>query len=489
MTVSQKVKDKLQELPDQPGVYLMRGRSGRVIYVGKAASLRNRVRSYFRKSTRRSADPKLRSLINSVHDLETIPLRTEAEATLTESHLIKEYRPRYNVLLKDDKRFLLVRTRLSDPWPRFETCRIEKDDGSVYFGPYTHSDAARAAVDFVERRFGIRRCRPHVPDRETYRHCLNDIIRTCSAPCVGRIDQDAYRHRVEEACAFLRGERPDCLADLKEDMQDAAERRDFEQAAVLRDTLRLLHRAVKERARVRRAPAAQAERLKEGLRELQQVLDLSHPPHTIEAFDISNISGTMAVGSMVCSVDGQPRRNRYRLFRIRTQDHADDPRMMAEVVERRYRRLQDEQRPLPDLVLTDGGLTQVRAARRALDGLGLERLPAAGLAKRFEELYAPGDSLESPRRLPEDSPAREVVQVIRDEAHRFAVGYHRRLRARRIRESVLDDIPGIGRERKRALLEHFGSLRRLQQADADAIADVPGFGTTTARQVYAALHP
>jgi excinuclease ABC subunit C len=486
MKLSDKVRKKLKELPDKPGVYMMRDRRGRVIYIGKAASLRKRVQSYFRQGTLRSADPKLRGLIRSIEDFDYLELRTEAEATLTESRFIKDYRPRYNVLLKDDKRFILLKVNRKVRFPRFQTVRLRKSDGADYFGPYTSSGAARAALEFIERRFGLRVCRPVVPGPEHYKHCLNDVIRYCSAPCVGKISEDEYNQRVDEACAFLKGERPAYLKEIRAAMEQEAEAMHFEKAAALRDTLLLLHRAIKERAKVRRSPEMQAEDAALGLKEIQQCLGLPEPPRVIETFDISNISGTLAVASMVCAVEGLPRPQRYRHFRIKTVEGPDDPAMMHETILRRYRRVLDEKQALPDIVMVDGGITQVRAAKAALASLFCS-LPVVGLAKRYEELVRDVDGTAETLRLPEDSPGLRVLQRIRDEAHRFAITYHRSLRSRRIRESVLDDIPGIGAARKRQLLAHFGSVNRLRKASEAEIAALPGFGSELARLIAESL--
>ncbi|MBU1694336.1 MAG: excinuclease ABC subunit UvrC [Verrucomicrobia bacterium] len=487
MELSSKIKQKLQALPDKPGVYFMRDRRGRIIYVGKAASLRHRVQSYFRQATLRSAEPKLRGLIRSLDDFDILVTRTEAEAVLTEGRLIKDYRPRYNVLMKDDKRFLLMRVNLNEPFPRFESCRLQKDDGATYFGPYASSPAVYAALEFIERRFGLRQCRPRVPGPEDHKHCHNDIVRYCSAPCILKVSKEQYRECVETALAFLRGERPEFLREMQQDMEKAAADFKFEKAAALRDTWLLLRRAIRERARGRKTLVLKAEEARAGLEDLRRELGLAAPPRVIECFDISNISGTHAVGSMVCAVDGLPQPNRYRMFRIRTVEGSDDPAMMAEVIRRRYGRVLAEQGARPDLVLVDGGITQLRAARAVLDELGLAGLPTAGLAKRFEEIYADVRPRATPLRLPLASPALRVLQQIRDEAHRFALTYHRRLRLRRIRESVLDEIEGVGANRKQALLKQFGSVRRLRRAPVGEIAAVPGIGRALARLIHEAL--
>lgn len=496
MTVPDVVKKKLQTLPHKPGVYFMRDRHGKIIYVGKATSLRNRVRSYFRQGTLRSAEPKLRGLIRQIADFDILVLRNEAEATLTEGRLIKEYRPRYNVLFRDDKRFLLLRVDPNEPFPRFTTCRLRKEDQALYFGPYANSAAAYAAKEFVEKEFGLRVCRPRVPGPEDHRHCMNDIIRFCTAPCIAKISPEAYHARVEESLAFMRGERPERLEKIRTAMKQAAERKEFEKAAALRDTLFLLQDAVKRRIRGEKSLAIKAEEARAGVTDLQAALKLARPPRVIETFDISNISGTFAVGSMVCAVDGQPQRNRYRLFRIKTVEGSDDPRMMAEVIRRRYSRLAAEPAAWPDLVIVDGGITQLRAARTELDAMGLQALPAVGLAKRFEEIYPMAlayarraGTVETPLplRLPENSNALKICKQIRDEAHRFALTYHRRLRLKRMRESLLDEVPGIGEKRKQLILRHFGSVTRLRRASLEELQAVPGVGPTMAQQIRETL--
>ena len=513
MPLPDNIQKKLQTLPDKPGVYFMRNRQGKIIYVGKAASLRDRVRNYFRRSTQRSADPKLRGLLHSVQDLDILVCRTEAEATLTEGRMIKDFRPRFNVLLKDDKRFLLLRIQPGEPWPRFDAVRLQKEDGATYLGPYASSAAAWAALEFIERRFGVRRCRPLEPGPADHQHCLNDVVRYCSAPCLGKVTAEQYRARVDAACAFLRGEHPEILEEIQQAMEKEAAAKRFEKAAALRDTLLLLRRAVKERALGTRSLALKAADAAAGVAELQRVLALPLLPRVIEAYDISNIAGTLAVGSMVCAVDGVPQKNRYRRFRIRTVTGSDDPAMMAEMIHRRYARLVADHSARPDLVLVDGGLTQLRAARRALDALGLCELPVAGLAKQFEEIYyegrpAPADSpvaitpsdssavippptaplaKEPILRLPPGSRALQVLQRLRDEAHRFALDYHHRLRLQRIRESQLDDVAGIGEKRKEVLLRHFGSVARLRRARAAEIAAAPGIGPQMARLIRKTL--
>jgi excinuclease ABC subunit C len=465
----------------------MRDRQGRIIYVGKAVSLRKRVQSYFRDAAFQSATPKLRGLVKSICDLDFIVVRNEAEALLTEGRLIKDYRPHYNVSFRDDKRFLLMRADIRADLPQLKLCRIRQEDGSLYFGPYASSQAARATLDFVEKHFGLRKCAPALPDAETHRHCLNEIVRFCCAPCVGKVTREQYRERFDEACAFLRGQRPAYLKEIRAKMEEASAGMDFERAMRWRDTLFALQATIRQNARAAPTPEMQAHEGREAMAQIQLALRLARPLHVIECFDISNISGTYAVASMVCAVDGLPQRTRYRRFRIRTVEGSDDPAMMAEVIRRRYARVQGEQGPLPDLVLVDGGPTQLRAARLALHDLGLDELACAGLAKRFEQVYFDDKSL--PLCLQKDSAGLKALQRIRDEAHRFALTYHRGLRSRRIRESVLDEIPGIGATRKKLLLEHFGSVYRLARASRDEIAAVPRIGDSVAKAILAALSP
>jgi excinuclease ABC subunit C len=485
----QKVREKVAALPSQPGCYLMRDRRGKIVYVGKAADLKRRVGSYFRDATWRHADPKLRGLLRSVADLDILPLATEAQALLTESRLIKDYRPRYNVLLKDDKRFLLIKLRAGERFPRFEAVRLKKDDGARYWGPYASTAVARACLEFLSTHYGIRRCRVREPDAETHRHCLDDVVRHCAAPCTGACGEAAYAARVAEACAFLDGERGDALDGLRAQMERAAAERRFEKAAALRDFYLLLRKARRDRAQVARPPALRAADEARGLAMLQEALGMDRPPRVIECYDISNISGTHSVASRVVSVDGQPTPSRYRMFRIRTVEGADDPASMAEVIRRRFSGTLAARDGLPDLVLVDGGITQLRAARAELDALGLGHVRAAGIAKQYEELVHDPANEREPVRFPAGSPALHVLQRIRDEAHRFALTYHRKLRARVIRESVLDEIEGVGPAHKRSLLRHFGSLARIRKASAEELAEAPGIGETRAAAVFAALHP
>jgi excinuclease ABC subunit C len=480
------IQQKLAALPDKPGCYLMRDRKGTIIYVGKAVSLRKRVTSYFRDSTLRKAPPKLRSMVNSIADIEVIIVKGEAEALLTESNLIKTYRPRYNVLMRDDKQYPSLRADPHEPFPRITTCRIIREDNAVYFGPFPSDSVVRTVLDFTEKRFGLRKCTPIHPDAEAYKHCINDIVRFCSAPCVNRISVDEYQARFEEACAFLRGERMGIIRELKEQMQEVAQEQNYEKAANLRDTWLALEEMVKRRRGIiTRAPALHLADARKGVKELKELVGLPQLPKHIECFDISNLFGTHSVASMVVALDGIPDPRFYRHFKIKTVEGADDPRSIAEVVKRRYTRVRDEGKPLPGLILIDGGITQLRAAREALAEIGMATIPSVGIAKQFEEVVV--DDGREPIRLPLDSQALRVLTRLRDEAHRFALTYHRWLRNRTIRESALDAIPGIGPAKKTALLRHFKSIYRLSRATLEEIEAVSGIDHALAEAIVRTL--
>ncbi len=480
------LREKLRQLPEKPGCYLYRDRAGTIIYVGKAVNLRRRVQSYFRASTLRTAPPKLRSLVHHVEDLEIRVVRTEAEALLTESHLIKTYRPRFNILLRDDKRYLALKADPNRAFPRIVTCRIMRDDGAYYFGPFPSSTVVRAALDFAEKRFGLRKCGSLVPCPEDHTHCMADIIRFCTAPCLGKITEAEYQARFEEACAFLRGERPAILEEVHVQMLAAAEKEDYEKAARLRDTWLALKELTRERAKARFLPSLQKPTAEEGLQELAEHLALPSVPKVIECFDISHLMGAHTVASMVVAVDGVPDKRRYRRFHVKSVTN-NDPQAMAEVIRRRYTRLKEEGAPYPDLILCDGAALQVRATREVLQELGLfEVIPVAGLNEHYEEIVL--DDGRPNLILPRASKALRILMRLRDEAHRFAITFNRNLRKRALHESVLDEIPGIGPTRKRQLLTAFGSIRRLAQADEATLAQQPGITPALAKTIKDALN-
>lgn len=472
---------KLRDVPHKPGVYVMRDRFGKVIYVGKARDLRRRVSQYFTPSRRRTADPKTRALIESVHDFEIHTVRTEPEALLLEGRLIKEFRPRYNVSFRDDKRFLLVKVDPREAWPRFRFARIRKEDGARYFGPYAHAGALRQTLTFLRRKFGVLTFGRGAPSAKELKYACYQVPSRLSD-----LTAAEYQARVERACEVLDGDIAELVAALDAEMRTAAAAHDFEKAAELRDMIADLRETARPARRFTRAGLPRAIDPEADVAALAAALELPEAPVRMECFDISNISTTHVVASMVAFRNGQPDRSNYRRYRITGVRGQDDFASMAEVIRRRYARVLLESGDtasvgaghprvrLPDLVIVDGGRGQLGAARKELEALGLGQLPLIGLAKQHEEIHRVG--VADPLRLSPDSGALKLLQRIRDEAHRFANGYHQLLMKRRMAESLLDDVVGLGPSRKAALLRTFGSVQRIRAASAESIAAVGGIG-------------
>ncbi len=545
--VTDHIRSKLSQVPHRPGVYLMKDRFGTVIYVGKARDLRRRVAQYFQSSRRRGWDLKFNALVEAIHDFDWHVVRSEPESVLLEGRLIKEFRPRYNISFRDDKRFLLLKVNLNDAIPRFTLTRLRNEDGSRYFGPFASAGAVRRTLNLVRHRFNLRGCRPLLPTETDYKHCLYAHLKVCTAPCIGNVSREQYRMQVLAACDFLDGQCEEMARELEAQMQRASAALEFEKAAQLRDLLADLKRTTARTEKFERVPYSLPVAInpEDELRALAEVLGLPAPPDRIEGFDISNISGTFKVASMVSFWRGRPDRVNYRRFRIKTVVGQDDFACMAETVRRRYRRLLKEvgqgqlafsdrdepagegspadlqravddvsarfqgrrprkdedaaaaaldsanssaadQRPptrprLPDLVLIDGGRGQLNAAAEELRRLGLSNVPVIGLAKEFEEIYRVG--VDEPLRLGEDHPAVKLLQRVRDESHRVANSYNAQLRLKKISESLLDEFPGIGAARKAALLKRFGSVQRLRAATVEQIAALPGWGGESAARL------
>lgn len=602
---------KLQTLPTKPGVYIMKDATGRIIYIGKAINLRNRVRSYFH--TPHSHSPKVQRLVAEIDDLEYIITGSELEALILECNLIKKHRPRYNVRLKDDKRYPYIKISLQEDYPRLTITRRMLHDGARYFGPYTNSKAVRTTLELVRRVFPYILCKREITGHDT-RACLYYHIGRCPGPCIGAISREQYREQMEQIALFLEGRQGQILESLRRRMVAAAEALDFEQAASLRDQVAAVE-AVIERQRVvsssladqdviafaredgqacvqvffvrdgkligrdyfvlsgtqdetdreimasfvkqfydeaayvppeillqsqvdewmvieswlrakrgtkvalhvpRKGPRrelvqmaaenaietlstlrAQWEREEshytDALAELQVALGLPEPPARIECYDISNIQGVSATGSMVVFAKGLPRKSDYRHFRIKAVPGPDDFAMMREVLRRRFHRAQlasEDARSggwsvLPNLVIVDGGLGQLNVAREVLAEAGLGHIAVAGLAKQEEELYLPGR--ETPLRLPRDSEALFLLQRIRDEAHRFAVRLHRKVHGQQSLASQLEEVPSIGAKRRRALLKKFGSLEAIRAATLEELASTPGMTMAAARRLRESL--
>ncbi len=519
-------KKRLGDVPHKPGVYLHRDRFGRVIYVGKARDLRKRLSHYFTPGKQMRADLKTRALIEAIYDFDWHTVGSEPEALLLEGKLIKEYRPRYNVSFRDDKRFLLVKVDIGEEWPRFRLTRVKTpDDGCRYFGPFANSGALRQTMTFMRKRFGVLTFGRGSPTERERKSSTYQVPMK-----LADTTPEQYRERVEMACEFMGGKTKELLDVLDAEMRSAAEKLDFERAAELRNMLDDLRQTTKPMTRY---TTTMRHRLKlpgainptADLAALGEELGLPGPPRRMECFDISNISTTHVVASMVCFLDGKPANHLYRRYRIKTlEGRQDDFASMAEVVRRRYTRVlrdaasqaarvpslerddgmhieyapelsqeklrdavkrvsdDDPAMPrLPDLIIVDGGKGQLSSACAELQQLGLYEVPIIGLAKEFEEIYRP--SRTQPLRLSHESGALKLLQRIRDEAHRWANGYHQVLMKRRVSESLLDECPGVSESRKQTLLRHFGSVARIRRASAAEIASLPGIGPRLAEAI------
>lgn len=629
-TISEKLRKQLAALPARPGVYIMRNASGEVIYVGKAAKLKDRVRSYF--GSPHGMEPKTRALREQIDDFEYIVVGNPGEALLLEATLIKRHQPFFNIRLKDDKRYPYLKIDVQNPWPRvYITRRIEKD-GAKYFGPYASAGSVRATLDLVKKLFPWRSCTKEITGKDA-RPCLDYYIKRCIAPCTAYCTKEEYDAVIEDVILFLEGKSDDVLRRLRQQMEDAAERMEYERAAMIRDQVRAIERTVErqmvsttkkedldvygmfrdgdqacvqvffvrgtqmigrdhfvvegvtgetdaavltnfllqfyesaqyvprlvvvpvepedretmeellsekrgssvevrlpERGEKRRLVQlandnakealellkvkwlADASKTEQALEQLREELSLPALPRRIECYDNSNIQGTSPVSSMVVFTDGRPATNQYRRFHVKTVTGADDFATMAEIMRRRFRRVKRTEDSglsaeattessvltaatpdggsrtsnlaiwdLPDLVIIDGGKGQLAAAAMAMRELGVYEIPVVGLAKRHEEIFVPGE--EEPIVLPRGSEALFLVQRIRDEAHRFAITFHRQVRGKSAIQSALDAVPGVGPKRKKALLKKFGSVKAIREADVDEIASTVGFTRALAERV------
>ncbi|AKU90737.1 excinuclease ABC subunit UvrC [Vulgatibacter incomptus] len=599
------LRQKLDDLPVSPGVYLMKDREGEVVYVGKAVNLRSRVRSYFQPSTSdtRAFVPFLDELLG---DIEVILVHNEKEALILESTLIKRHKPRFNVMLRDDKAFICLRLDERHPYPRLEVVRRMKRDGARYFGPYSSATAIRETLRTINRFFQLRTCTDQVLAKRT-RPCLLFQIKRCPAPCVYEVPQEEYRRSVRETVLFLEGKEPELVEGLRLRMKQAAADLRFEEAAQVRDQVRAIEKTLEKQQTVfgeqldqdvfgfwREGPSLVIEVLfvrtgklisaqsfpftgqefpteellasfidqyyatgaavpdevllpvvleqadftsevlserkgrkvrvmtpmrgdkkrlmematknaehafleskkknrtnEEILERLQQRLELQRLPRRIECFDISNFQGTMVVASQVAALDGEADKARYRHYRIKTVEGQDDFASMYEVISRRVAR-----GDLPDLLLIDGGKGQLNAARAAVKDAGvLDQVELASLAESHvvgetadggvkrspERVFLPGK--KDPLVLRPNSAELFVLQRLRDEAHRFAITFHQKLRRARNFQSILEEIPGVGEKRRRSLLRHFGSLKRIRSATAEEIAEVEGFNLALGKRI------
>jgi len=597
------LEEKLQNLPDAPGVYLMKDAQGRVIYIGKAVTLKNRVRSYFQKGAR---GEKTEIMARQIADLETIVTHTELEALALESNLIKKHRPRYNVILRDDKNYPYLRFDIKSEYPRLEVVRRLKKDGAFYYGPYVPAGGMWESLALIRRTFPLASCKKEL-GRKQERACVQFQIGRCMGPCTGEVDKAAYQDVVSQVRLFLEGKNNDLLDMLKKRMEAASEKMEYERAAELRDRIAKIEGAfekqkiispgfenqdvigmaseagradiqtlfirnglllgrkdfylddvlgmtsdeiladflhqfyakemivpsevllpseiydrelferwltekrgarvevlIPRRGRKRELVQMASDNASQSLREhmlshrskerillrLQEELGLRSLPRRIEAFDISTIQGAESVASMVSFENNLPDKRNYKRFKIRSVQGQDDFASMAEVIRRRYTRAKAEG-TLPDLILVDGGKGQLNAALDVLEELGIEGPDVVGLAKarsgeegtekEFERIFLPG--LDEPIILEPTSATTHLLARVRDESHRFAIMYHRKLREKRAVHSELDDIPGIGETRKKALLRHFGSVEGVKQATVEELSAVTGMSKKAAEEV------
>jgi len=596
------LEEKLASLPDRPGVYLYRDAKAQVIYVGKAASLRGRVRSYFQES--RPHDPKTDALIRHVADLEYIVTDNELEALMLEANLVRKHRPRYNIILRDDKHYPFLKLTTQEDFPRLVVARRVQNDGASYFGPFYPATAMRETLRLTRQLFPLRTCSIKI-DGRLERPCVQYYIHRCNAPCTGLETREGYARTVRDVARFLEGKDDNLAQTLTAEMEAAAADLKFERASVLRDQIQSLNK-VRERQKIisteqvdqdvigvvrqgndacvelffvrrgrlvgqeafffdrvagspdgeilsaflrqfygknvvpaleillsedvpdaelltewlsglakrrvqlsvpqrgaRREFVAMAEqnaalalqnhllsrenRQQLVLEELQRALGLPSLPNRIEGYDISSIQGSEQVGSMVVWENGDMKKDDYKRFRIRTVAGADDFASLEEMLRRRFRRSLEQGTPLPDLVLIDGGRGQLNVGLNVLQELGLDYLPVVSLAKQREEVYR-GESLQ-PLVLDPTSPALHTLQKIRDEAHRFAITYHKKLRTRRTIQSVLDAIPGVGPTIRTSLLKALGSARRVRESSVAELAAVPKVTPKLAQRIYEHFHP
>ena len=600
------VELKISKLPESPGCYLMKDGDGTIIYVGKAVNLKNRVRSYFRDTYH---TPKVAAMISHIADFDILLCETNLEALCLECNLIKRHRPYYNILLKDDKHYPYLRVDLKEPYPRLTLARRMEKDGAKYFGPYIGATAVKQVIDAVRGVFPLRTCKLSLPLKAPRRPCINYDIGKCMAPCAGKCTEAAYRNMMDGVLAFLGGDYRQVVDGLKKDMEAAAEKLQYEKAAVLRDKIRDVQGLMERQIAIQTAASEQdilalaqdgldamaqviyvrggrmvggdhfplpregsedpgevlasfltqyyedgnliprnilcqalpedsMEQLEDWLRQqrnaavtlaipkrgekhelvrlaaknaadalekrnaraavreerttgacaaLARALGLPKPPRRIEGYDISNTQGVLSVASMVVFIDGVAAKKEYRRFRIKTVEGANDFASMNEVLGRRFAHGLEERAKreaeglspiggkfsdLPDLVLIDGGPQQLRFARQALLDMGAGEVAMFGLAKREEEIFLP--DREEPICLDHHTPELHLVQRVRDEAHRFGITYHRALRGKAFVHSQLEDIPGIGPKRRKALLQRFGSLKAVRAAAEDELLSVPG---------------
>ena len=475
------LKEAIRKLPNKPGVYVMHNEFKQALYVGKAKSLKKRVASYFQASKKlQIAQPKIKAMVEQIVSFEYHCVHSESEALLLESQLIKKFKPKYNTSLKDDKRFLLVQLNPKETLPRFRLTRNRIYKHYRYYGPFPHAGSLRKTLDIMKRKFGIllNDANPKKIGDNTWR--LYDDMRADLFDLPNELSEEAYRERVEKACEFLEGHTVSTIDALKERMQAYAKKQKYEKASELRDQIIAIQQTSKRTRKFERNLIGYITE-KESLATLKEELSLTKLPKHIECFDISHISGSFCVASMVCFINGKPSRKQYRRYKIKSFIGNDDFRAIEEVVTRRYQRLQKEGNPFPDLIVIDGGIGQVHAAIKAFKVLKQTPPYLIGLAKKNETIVFPDNRPDL--NLPFRNPALRLLQYLRDEAHYFANNFNAELRSKKIKESILDDFKGIGENRKTELLKHYGTIKNLKRASIDDLVQQKGIGLKTAERL------
>jgi len=474
-----KLQSKLAKLPKQPGVYFYRDQAGEIIYIGKAANLRNRVRQYFQKS--RTRDPKTDMLVGEIADLEWTAVESEVDALFLEAELIRRYLPRYNILLRDDKSLQYVRIDYKSDYPTVQLVRRPLDDGAEYFGPYINSFGIKKALRYLRRAFPYATSKPFNASKTKQRANLHYYLGLDPGLEAGQTNLADYRANLRKLMQYLRGGRKTLTVQIERDMKRAAKNQDFEQATKLRNQLQSLQSLSRQvlfgDREIQEASSDQA------LVELAQLLGFSQPPKRIEGFDISHQQGSDTTASMVVFMNGLPYKTAYRKFKMRIPGN-DDFAHIAEAVGRRFSQNNVKKWGLPDLVLIDGGKGQLSAAMAARDSAGQESIPMIGLAKRFEEVILKQDDEFRVVQLSLNSHLIKLLQRIRDEAHRFAVSYHSNLARRRQTASLLDEIPGVGPVTRKKLIRHFGSVQGVLNTTHSELAELLGEAQATKLMVY-----
>ncbi len=457
-----KLIKKAKELPNKPGVYLFKDINRQIIYVGKALSLKKRVNSYFRGKTE---NLKTRNLIKNLSYFEYILANSEAEALLYEAQLIKKHLPKYNILLKDDKAYPLLKLTVAELYPRLIVTRKEKNDGALYFGPYTDVSLLKEALQILRRRFPLRSC-----SRMPKQPCLYYHLKQCLAPCKKGLDTALYSQTVSELILFLKGNHAKLIAKLRKRMKYFSEHKLYEEAAVVRDQIYALSKISKDQ---------KSNVFLNITQDLKDKLRFKKLPLNIDAFDVSNIFGSHSVGAAVRFKDGLPQKCNYRRFKIKSVDGIDDYAMMREIVLRRYKNI-NEKEVLPDLIIIDGGRGHLNAAQGALKILKLN-ITIISIAKEKEEIFF----IDRPKALilPPHDKSLKFIQRLRDEAHRFAISYHRALRRKIATSSILKEIKGIGPKKYEALMNHFLTIDKVKKASVKDLRKIPIIDEKTAKEI------